>query len=181
MTDRGPVVPDVDQRPLYVIDTSAMIDLQVAYGPQMTSTVWDFVGVMADDGRLIAPAAVYREIKEKADRVARWAAAHRSMFVRDTPALYRRAKAEVVPRFLSADGQLRMKPKAADPDVVALALIKRDTDAGNLFRRAVCVVAHERLIGSRRNQPASRPSIPEVCTAVGLDCIRLNEMIEREE
>ena len=181
MTDSGLVVPDVDQRPLYVIDTSALIDLQVAYGPQMTSSVWDFVGVMADDGRLTAPAAVYRELKDKADRVARWAAAHRSMFVRDTPGLYRRAKAEVVPRFLSPDGQLRMKPKAADPDVVALALIKRDSDAGNLFRRAVCVVAHERLIGSRRNQPASRPSLPEVCTALGLECIRMSEMIEREE
>lgn len=181
MTERGKAAADVDQRPLYVIDTSALIDLQVAYGPQLTAGVWDFVATMVEDGRIIAPAAVYREIRDRADRVATWASNHRAMFIRDTPELYTRAKSDVIPLFLSPDGQLRMKEKAADPEVIALALILRDRQAGGLFRRPVLVVAHERRNVLRSHKPASRRSIPEVCRELDIECIRLNGMLEREE
>jgi hypothetical protein len=169
----------LDLRPLYIADTSALGDLVTDYAAAMTAPVWDFVGALADSGRLQAPRAVFKELMDSGiTRVVEWAKAHDTMFIEhDDPALIA-AALEVAKQYEGRFVPTRKRRSPGDVWVVALALVRIRADESKLFRRDVFVVQHE---SPRRNAKESKPKIPDVCRDLGIKCIRLPEMLVLEE
>ena len=117
---------------------------------------------LIDVGRIIAPHEVRVELEQKDDEVLEWALARSHMFVPLDEAIQIEV-AEILqqyPRLLDT----RKNRSGADPFVIAVARL-----------RQITVVTQENPTGS-----LDKPNIPDVCKQLGIDCIGLLELAERE-
>ena len=64
----------------YCIDTSALIDLKWVYPWVTFPTLWEKIGNLIKQGRLIAPQQVLKEIEKKDDELLKWLKKHKKMF-----------------------------------------------------------------------------------------------------
>jgi hypothetical protein len=152
--------------------------LVVDYPAEIMEPVWEFVGELADEGQLISPRVVFDELRASGiRRVVSWAKQHQGMFLAPDE-LVITAAGEVAHRYEGRFVPTSRRRSPGDLWVVALALVRQRADEGHLFRRDVFVVQHE---SRRRNRKESKPKIPDVCDDVGLRCLRLPEMVVREE
>lgn len=65
----------------YCIDTSSLVDLKRHYPRKSLRALWDLLEQLADDGRLIAPHEVRRELEQVEDEMKAWAKARAGSFV----------------------------------------------------------------------------------------------------
>jgi len=152
-------------RPMtYAIDTSALIDaFRVHYPPRVFRSVWAVLDELADAGIMCAPEEVFRELQARDDDLLKWGKAHRGMFHPLDEAVQLRA-ADVLARYPALIDVDAPGPAAADPYVIALAEIE-----------GCAVVASEKPTGN----PA-KPHIPDACKGLGVACLDLVGMFERE-
>lgn len=148
---------------LYSVDTSALIlGINEYYRPENFPRLWDHVDALIDDGRFRASDFVADEVKAKADDVHAWLEPRYEAFIveSDSDVMVRaRAILKSHPK-LTKETQTRTR---ADPFVIALAQ-----------QRGGVVVTGEGF-GS-----VERPRIPNVCDALGIECISLPEVVARE-
>ena len=113
--------------PLYCIDTSSIVALKRSYPRKALGPLWDLVETLADQGRLIAPNEVFRELSQVDDEMTAWAKARSAIFVPiDTPQATALKEIQVEFPGVSAAG----KPGPhADPWCLALSLVR--TRAGD--------------------------------------------------
>jgi len=159
--------------PIYVIDSSALIDLRRDYPRKTFGKLWQRFADLAGAGRLIAPEEVRHEIGRRDDELKEWAASVDGLFVApddDFMACLSRVVAEC-PYLVNL-----ARRYAADPWVVALALQMQEAEAGKMFRAACHVVSHE----VKAPQPGPL-RIPDACDHFGLSHIRLVRIFEIED
>ena len=147
----------------YCIDTSAILTAwRRNYPPDIFPSVWDRVDELINQGELIASEEVLVELERKDDEVYAWATERQGIFVPIDDQVQ-----QVVRRVLASYPRLldtRRNRSGADPFVIALARVRNCT-----------VVTNE----APSNSP-SRPTIPDVCQALGILCIDFIQMARQE-
>jgi hypothetical protein len=161
-----------DPAPIYVIDSSALIDLRRDYPRRTFGRLWDRFGDLASEGRLIAPEEVRHEIGRRDDELKDWAAQNDALF-RAPDAEFMAYLARVIDEcsYLVDLGRLY----SADPWVVALALQLHEAEIAKMFPTPCHVVSHE-----TRGKASGRPHIPDACDHLGVSHIRLVRIFEVE-
>ncbi len=138
------------------IDTSALIHAwRRAYPRDVFPALWERIEASVEDGSLIASREVLTELETVDDGVLQWARDRDGMFV-PTDAAVQTAATAILAAHPGLIDEKREKPQA-DPFVVAVAQV-----------RACTVVTQE----TPTRNPA-RPHIPDVCTALGVNCSNL--------
>lgn len=147
----------------YVFDTSSLIGAWTrTYPPDLFPGLWGEMDGLVAAGRLVAPDEVLRELEKQDDDLKDWVKDRSDRMV--VPAS--RAIMLEMRDVLASHPKLSMAGKGrgiADPFVIALAAI-----------RDFVVVTQE------RGGTAQKPRIPSVCTARGVECISMLEVIRRE-
>lgn len=146
----------------HCFDTSAFLECWSRYYPiDVFPGLWARLDELAADAELLAPDEVLRELERKEDELHRWAKARPHIFLAlDEPI-------QAATRAILASHRLLAKEFArrthADPFVIALAQV-----------RGLTVVTQEGP-GSE-----NRPTIPYVCTRLGVDSINIIEFIREQ-
>jgi hypothetical protein len=147
----------------YSFDTSALIDgMFRLYRPKNFPSLWHKIDDLIQAERIIATEEVYYEIERKEDRLVDWCKARKKMFVQIDDAIQ-----PVVTQILTDHRNLIKEMgqrSAGDPFVIALAVI----------RNGVVVTAE------RPSTSLGRPKIPDVCNAIQVPWMSLNDLIEAE-
>jgi hypothetical protein len=163
-------VDEPSSSPLYVIDTSSLIQLQ----PLLRRTfglLWNRMDQLADAQRAVVPEEVQRELgDDEAEAQVRWLRDHPAI-VRGTAELWDRARL-VANRY--PDLVDLAKPGSGDPFVIALALAEREQHQATLWPRPVIVVAEE------HSKRPSKVAIPDACDDYGLRVVRLQGLFDSE-
>jgi len=147
----------------YVFDTSSLVGAWVrSYPPDLFPGVWEHMEELAQAGQLIAPEDVLEELKAQDDDLLAWVKARAAaIVVPTTRALLLEA------RDVLADHQGLTKTGTgrgrADPFVIALASLRQ------------CPVVTQEQGGT-----AAKPRIPFVCSARGVACMSILEVIRVE-
>jgi hypothetical protein len=150
--------------PVYCIDTSSLITAwQERYPIENFPRFWDKMDALIADKRLIAPMEVLNETKKRSDELHVWLKARSSMF-RDLDDEIQIAAAQVLAQFPRLVGERKLRT-SADPFVIALARVEEAT-----------LVTDEKPTGN-----ATRPNIPDVCTALGMTTMGLLDLIKTEK
>lgn len=138
----------------FVIDTSALIDINREYPPDVFPKLWKDIEILVKQGLLIAPKEVFEELKRKDDELKTWAQRHQEMFIDlDDEQLTEMSKILTeFPRLIDHDKTI----PEADPFIIALAKC-----------RVWTVITSEH----RRSNPDARPKIPDVCDHYNIKCI----------
>lgn len=147
----------------YSIDTSAILDGWVRYYPPDTFPgLWQRIEELISTGDLGASEEVLHDLAKKDDDAHAWAKAHQQMFVPIDDRIQPVVSA-LLERFerLVDTGKNR---SASDPFVIALAKVE------------ACTV----VTGEKPSNNIDKPKIPDVCTALGIPCITLLQLIRAE-
>jgi hypothetical protein len=151
--------------PIYIFDSSVWIDCDGRTGDNRIPILLER---LFQSGRLCSPKEVFAEL-ERADSISPWVHERRTKLnaPRGLPVDYARNIGLVQHRF-PAMGKALGPRRRADPFVVALSLTY------NSDQQPWIVVCAE----SRNNRPNRK--VPGACDALGLPCITLDQLIERE-
>lgn len=147
----------------YSLDTSALLEAwRRSYPRDVFPSLWEKLEGLISTGDLRATEEVFFELERQDDEVLDWAKENPSLFIEIDDAIQRDVQSilEKFPRLVDT----RKSRSGADPFVIALALGRRST-----------VVTNERASGS-----PDRPHIPDVCTALGIRCITILELIREQ-
>lgn len=159
--------------PLYIIDTSALIDMRVDYPRRVFSGLWDRMAALAGEGRLMAPEEVRHEVARRDDELKEWCQKTDRLF-RGSDEAFWAAMTRVVAEceyLVALDRRY-----AADSWVVALALREHEAQQSTLFAAECLVVTQER----REVNPGARLRIPNACDHFKLPVARLVDIFVRE-
>ena len=144
---------------LYCLDTSAFIEpWHRRYPIDVFPTFWDRLDGWANDGRVISPDEVFKEISYVADDLHEWVRQRQTIFQPPTMPVQDalREVLRVHPRLVgSGNGK-----HAADPWVIAQARVTGAT-----------VVTEEHF------RTLANPKIPDVCRAMQVPCIDVLQLI----
>ncbi|PPC97166.1 DUF4411 family protein [Methylotenera mobilis] len=149
----------------YCIDTSSIIHAWLrAYPPKNFHSFWERVEELINSGVIIASVEVINELKKKDDAIHKWATALPSHFSVDIDDNQQALLAYIMgthPRLVdTTKGR-----SEGDPFVISLALC---------YNPPLIVISEENY------GKVSSPKIPDVCRAEGVTCIRLVELVQRE-
>lgn len=128
---------------IYVIDTSALIDLARWYpmDRQFFRPIWDKIEELISSNKMVAPYEVLREIDSRSDELSNWAHARRDMFIHPTA-----DQIVFIGQIKNAYDDSYWEREAnktgpwADPWIVALALHYKK---GSVVREDVKIVTQE--------------------------------------
>lgn len=150
-------------RPKYSVDTSIFIEGWVRhYPPDVFPTVWDLTDGLISDGIIVATEEVLLELEKQHDDVYEWAKSRDSMFVPIDEAI-QQIVADILckyPRLVDT----RKNRSGADPFVIGLACVNG------------CAV----VTAETATRNLEKPRIPDVCEALGIQCISTVEMFRNE-
>ena len=147
----------------YSCDTSAFLDAWVRhYPPDTFPGVWEQIGKLVVRGRILFIDEVVTELGRKDDGAEEWVLSRPESII----AIDGRIQDAVTDLLRDHQRMLdtRRNKSGADPFVIALAQV-----------RQCSVLSGERSTGSLR-----RPKIPDVCAAVGINCVSLLDMFRAE-
>lgn len=146
----------------YSIDSSGVLDLFRYYPPDVFPTIWTQMDAAAGTGIIFAVDEAYRELEKKDDVAFQWLKARRTMIVSLDTEIQQR-----VATILAAHPRLidtRRNRSSGDPFVIGLAQA-----------RGLSVVTGERASGV-----IAKPNIPDVCTALRIQCMNVLSMFRNE-
>lgn len=160
---------------IYVFDTSSIRSLQHFY-PRVFKSIWDGLGDLVSQQRLISTREVFNELERQAvsAEVLKWAKDNKGLFTMPSAAeLQFVATIFQIKHFQALIGvQQRLKgTPVADPFVIACAKINKGT-----------VVTEEgwlRPSKSRTPKP-NAAKIPNVCAHFKVPCVDLEEFMQQQ-
>jgi hypothetical protein len=154
-----------DKGPIYIFDASAWIECNERAGDNRIPIL---LNRLHEKHRLCSPKEVFQEL-ERPGEISAWVEERRASLnaPRGMPPAYARNVGVVQHRFPNMGKAFGAK-RRADPFVVGLSLTYN-----NEHQPWIVVTAE-----SRANRPQRK--IPGVCDILGLPCISLEELIERE-
>jgi hypothetical protein len=151
---------------VYVVDTSAIIDLDKWFRKSTFPSLWEKLRSFADHGIFCCPREVKRELEQKSDELARCISNNKIVvseevtleIVNDTAAIDKK-----YPQLKVGKRRSQPNPRSADPWIVALALKRKAT-----------------VVSSEEPQPAATEirTIPDACLREGIKCLSLPELFE---
>jgi len=143
---------------MFVIDTSSILHAwRRDYPPDTFPGLWQKMEELALEGTLVAPNEVLLELERGGDEIYEWATAHASLFIEPDFDVQEKVR-EIVDRWPDFVPDDSHDGVWADPYVVAIAAI-----------RSGAVVTGE----VTASQGARRPKIPNICHAMGIQCMNL--------
>ena len=146
---------------MLVLDTSAYLNGRKDHYPPATfPSVWALIEAGMQDGRIVPPREVYRELVAKDDDVATWVRTINGYFI-DPDETVQRAAGVIYGMFPGAG-----RRDGADPFVVAEAQI-----------RGFTVVTYEGRTFSGVPTTRWHRSMPGICQHVGVPCVTLPEAL----
>lgn len=149
----------------YVLDTSALIDLDSFYPEPRFPGVWKSFTGLVKDGRAVAPKQVSAEIVKSAF-LREWCKINKLMFIALKEDALRQAR-KIANKHKNLISQNRLRPQA-DPFIIALAI--------DLQRS---LTKDEPVIITQEN-PTKRDKIPYVARSYGIESDRLMGLFARE-
>jgi hypothetical protein len=154
----------------YIIDTSSLVFLNRHNPMDVFPGVWKKMDALVRSKRLYAPREVLNEIGRVDDLLLEWGKKHPGMFVGETTEQIEIVKEilSTYPNLIKADRQY-----AADPWVIALAIVMDRSPQRTLVEIKRIVVTEERLRGERVR-------IPLVCKDYSIESIDILEMFRVE-
>ncbi len=154
---------------VYCIDTSSFVNLRKWRPRTRHRATWERLEELISADRVIAPEAVFEELKRRDDELTRWAKEHRSMFK-----VHTHDHVRIVREILNDFPDLIDENQAgaeADPFVIALAY----HEAHSALLREECIVVTEETYRPGRSK------IPHVCQAYKLQYLNLHQMFMGEK
>lgn len=146
---------------MLVPDTSVYINgRRDHFLPETFPSVWDLVASAMEDGRIIAPREVYRELTRKDDEIAAWAKERAGVFNEPSPEIQRAAGV------IYAEFESPGRRDGADPFVLAEAQA-----------RGFTVVTYEGRSFSGIPTRRWERSMPGICRHFGIPCCTLPEAL----
>ena len=147
----------------YSIDSSAIIEAwQRVYPIDIFAGFWERLGQAASGGEVAIAEEVHTELQKKDDQVLKWVNQYPEMVV-PIDIITQTAVREILasyPRLIDN----RRNRSGGDPWVIAVAMVN-----------GLTVVTYERHTGS-----LAKPNIPDVCDAIGIECIDVVGLIRAE-
>jgi len=148
----------------YCLDTSVLIELHRGIYPRAVFPgIWDDLEQLVDDGRMVAPREVRRELDDGRDDLTTWAKTHKNVFLDPEPAEYPLVGA-IQQRFSTASTVWLTKAPHADPWIVAMAQ-----------NRKLVVLTAEKWGQSIKN-----PKLPFVCEEFGVRWLNIVDFLVEE-
>lgn len=149
---------------MYCIDTSSLIAAwDERYPPDFFPRFWDNLAAAIEVGRIMSTEEVLTETSKRSKDLNEWLKQYPDMFIpleEDVQVAVR----DILRNYPRLVG-LKKQRTSADPFVIATAVV-----------RGFIVVTEEGRTGS-----LNKPHIPDVCGAVGVDCISLIDLIRAEK
>lgn len=147
----------------YSVDTSILITCwNVTHNPENHPTFWTNIDILVANGSLLASEEVLVDLAKQDDEVYAWARERHEMFI----PLY--AEIQVAVKDILRDYHrlidTRRNRSSSDPWVIALALVQ-----------GLTVVTAE-----KPTRKLDKPKIPDVCDALGINCVTINELIREQ-
>jgi len=155
---------------VYVIDTSALIDIKRTYPLKRIPPIWRWLESLIKEGRLTAPQEVFNEISRYTDDLKEWGEKNPDLFVKLDLTQIMKVR-EVMTKHPQLFDPEKPVPDA-DPYVIGLALERRGQRTVEMKTMNTIVISHE---GSKKSH------IPDVCKAYTIRCIRFEELMELED
>lgn len=149
-------------KPIYCIDSCALIDAWQAYPITHFETVWEGLEALISSNRLIAADEVRGELEQGADECFRWAKRQSGLFC-PIDQKQQQSVRLITQQFPGLSNQVARR-SLADPWIIALAQARR-----------AMVITQEK---GRRNPVA--PKIPDVCRKLGLQHGRFVTIFKNE-
>lgn len=143
----------------YSFDTSAFVEPWIRlYSPDVMGTVWEWISLQINGGRIRAIDEVLRELEVQDDDLTAWAKLQTGLFVPIDEDI-QHALTEIINRF-PAIYDFRRSRSSADPWVIATALTN-----------GCPVVSYENL------GKLTKPKIPDVCQYYGIRHIQVIDVL----
>jgi hypothetical protein len=133
-------------------------------------SLWDKLGTLIQNGRLISPQQVYLELEKQHDEIYKWAKQRRRIF-RELDQEQIVLAQEIVTRFPNLIDPQK-ETAEADPFVISLAMV--ETRNLTMLGERCVVVSEEK---SRRS---GKVKIPDVCNTYGVGHLSALEFFENE-
>ncbi len=152
----------------YIFDTSSIRTLQNFY-PDRFPSIWDYINHMVLDGRIVSVREVYNEVNRQGSVkpfIQKWVEDNKTIFKIPSPQETAFLREEF---FMNQHYQQIIKRKnilkgypAADPFIIASVKINGG------------------IIVTEESYKENSSSIPNICEALSLSCINLEEFMARE-
>jgi len=157
----------------YVIDSCSLIELNRKYPLVVFPGVWRNVEKLINDGLLVAPKEVLREIENGDDEVKAWAKKQKKLFKELNEHQINIVK-DILKKYPALAKSNSLTP-VADPFVIALA-VEMEKDP----QRTLTETIRKRIIVTEESLSGNKIKIPFVSDKYGIECIFLVEMFKRE-
>lgn len=148
---------------IYCLDTNVFVQAWKGYYPHsLCPSYWDILEKLAEERRVFICEQVYQEIKRQDDELSEWLKDRRDKFVWEFDEATGKCLSEIMlnHKRITMAGSTR---SAADPFVIAHAQ-----------SYGAIVVSKETF----SNSPQKKPRIPDVCKAIGVECIDDHKMVQ---
>src|SRR5262245_13738919 len=148
---------------VYSVDTSALIHgWRRIYRPKNFGFIWERLGALVEENRLLASIEVYNDLEKKDDELFKWCKERKEKLVVEIDDAVQAQVARIMTTYPRLVDTVKGR-SGSDPFVIALAATTNPP----------MVVLTEEHSGRMR--------IPDVCAAEKIDCCGLADMIERED
>lgn len=157
--------------PIYIFDTSALIDMDKFYPVDRDMSYWRHVDRSINQGRFKAPYVVLDEVSRRDDELVKWLKPRRKIMQIPISPLQNNYVREIQAKFKGLCNH-RSGNLNGDPFVIACAIeIINGIQVTFLPQRPI-VVAQE---GQKK-----KITIPKVCGHYGVECITIDQLWEKE-
>ncbi len=148
----------------YCFDSSAFINSwRIHYRPSTFNKLWEKLGGFIEQGSILIPDEVKKEIKAGNDELTVWFKNFDSYAIAPTTEQIE-IVTDIVNKYPLVSQYRKPRPFHADPFVVALGKLTETT-----------VVTYERKNGSSEN-----PSIPDLCEEYKVKCCTISDFFEKQ-
>ena len=155
----------------YVIDSSSLIELNRMNPMDIYESVWKNLEILLENGFLISPEEVMKEVSKKDDELRDWAKQHKKMFIQLDEFQIQKV-IEIQSKYPSFVDPDKENP-VADPFVIALALEKDP-------QQTIIPIEKKRIVVSEEKLRGNKIKIPYVCQQYDIECIDVFELFRRE-
>jgi hypothetical protein len=148
----------------YWFDTCSFTELRRTYPMPVFDPVWQFVGQLLSERRILSIEDVFIELEQQDDEIARWISNWED-------------------NFISLDDTIQIKAReilATSPKLVDLRKGKSSADP---FLISAAAVNHGGIIVTEENPSGGPPKvkIPDVARSLNISCIKLLDVLQRED
>lgn len=155
---------------VYCIDTSSLIEMKDRYPRDVFIDLLPKMEKLINDGRLIAPVEVKKEIEQGDDELKKWVKGKKGLFVKPDARQFKKMK-EILEKYPFLAKSKDVSAINADPWLISLTIVKNEEMREGLFRRKCVVVTEESKTNPQR--------IPSVCRGYNIESINLLEFFRR--